>query len=412
MRSCFELLRKIPAKIKVGFLMLLYASIIAEVPAQDLRDPKFMEGAQIGFTHIYNMDYEKAEHVFASLETNYPGHPAPPLYLASIFWLQELLRRQDLTLGRFVSPAYFSQKTDQAMPARERQEFFKNLQKAESRSNAILKINRRDKDGRYFLAMTYGMRASFAITVDHGYREAFSTGNKAYSLCRQLTEEDPNYADAYLTVGLYEYIVGSIPWYLKWLAFVVGAHGNKQEGLEHLRLAAEKGTYGKNEAQLIQTVLYVREHEYAEALQLSQSLATRFPRNFLFPLNVAQILQYSGHKDQATAALLQILKRVEAREPNFDRLPLLKFRYNLAVELMNMGKWDLAQEQFRKSAENPQTPVRERSLSHLRLGRMLEAKGQVSEAIREYKQVLALEDVEDSHDQAKRALKKAGAKGQ
>jgi hypothetical protein len=386
-----------------SFLISLFTT---QLPAQNLRDPEFMKKAQVGFAHIYNMDYVEARQLFVSLEIQYSYHPAPPLYLASILWLEEMLRRQDMDLNRFVSASYFSGRTAQTMPAEERAAFFRHLKKSETLANHILAKNRNDRDGRYFLATIYGLRSSFAITIDHSLREAFSNGNKAYSQCRQLVEEDPDYYDAYLTLGIYEYIVGSIPWYLKWMAFVIGAHGNKKEGLEHLALASEKGQYLKNEAKLVEMVLFVREHQYTEALALARFLADRFPRNFLFPLNIAQTREWAGQKDQAAIDLLQILKRVESGEPNFNKLPLQRFRYNVANELMNLGKWDLAQEQFVKSVDDPRTKERERALSHLHLGQIQENKRQRAKAIQEYQMVLSLGSFDDSHDQAKIALRK------
>jgi tetratricopeptide (TPR) repeat protein len=387
----------------ISFLILLFAS---QLPAQNLRDPEFFKRAQAGFERIYNMDYAEARQTFVSLEIQYPHHPAPPLYLASILWLEEMLRRQDLDLNRFVSASYFSRMAAQAMPSEERASFFSYLKKGETLANKILAQKSADKDGRYFLATVYGLRSSFAITIDHSLREAFSNGNKAYSLCRQLAEEDPNYYDAYLTVGIYEYVVGSIPWYLKWMAFVIGANGNKGDGLEHLALASERGQYIKIEAKLVEMVFDVREHKYPEALALARLLADRFPRNFLFPLNIAQTLKWAGQKEQAAVNFLQILGRVESGEPNFNKLPLQKFRYNAAHELMNLGKWDLAQEQFVKSIADPRTQEHEKALSHLHLGQILENKGQRGQAIREYQTALSLGDFDGSHDEAKRALKK------
>jgi len=369
-----------------------------------------MERAQAGFAHIYNLDYEEARQAFTALEKEYPQHPAPPLYLACIVWLEEMLRRQDLSLNRFLYPSYFSGKTDQVMPPRERDAFFTNLRRCEALANTILQKNRRDKDGRYFLGTAYGLRSSFAITIDHSLPTAFSNGTKAYSAMRQLTEEDPNYYDAYLTVGIYEYIVGSIPWYLKWMAFMVGARGNKQDGMRHLSLASEKGQYVRVEAQVVQMVLDVREHRYSEALEIARDLDRRFPRSFLFPLNVAQILKLAGQKDQAVTAFLQAEKRVEAREPNFDKVPLQTFRYSLGSELMDMGKHDLAQERFQRSIEDPLTPEREKALSHLRLGRILEWKGKRSQAIAEYQAVLSLRNVENSHSQAEQLLRNLAGK--
>ncbi len=385
-----------------GLLLL----IPARLPAGDLRDPVFVKRAEAGFDDIFNLDYGPARQVFVTLEKDYHQHPAPPLYLAVILWLQEMLRRQDLSLDRFTAPAYFSWRTSQVMPPQDRAAFFEALQRCEFLSREILKTSPGDKDARYFLATSYGLRSSFAITIDHSLHESFSNGNKAYSNARQLIEEDPSYYDAYLTAGIYEYIVGSIPWYFKWMVFMIGAHGTKQQGFSDLKLASERGQYVKNEARLVAMVFYVREHMYPEALEIARALNARYPRNFLFPLNIAQILQMSGQREQALSLLLDVEKRAEEREPNFDKLSVQTLQFNLGTELMKMGKLDPAQEQFRKCVDDPKTPPKEKTLAHLQLGRILDLKGYRSEAIHEYQVVLALEDVDNSHSRAKRSLER------
>jgi tetratricopeptide (TPR) repeat protein len=394
-------MKKISAGIFATFFMFVSVS---GLPSQDLRDPRFVELAQKGFGDIFNLDYDKARQEFVSLTKEYPQHPAPPLYLATILWLEEMLRRQDLSLNRFIVPTYFSGKTNDVMPALQRIEFFHHVEKCQALANTILKKNSRDMDARYFRATAYGLRSSFAITIDHSLREAFSNGNKAYSASKKLIEENPKYYDAYLTVGIYEYIVGSIPWYLKWMMYVIGARGSVQDGLAHLKLAAEKGQYIKNEAELVSMVLNVREHHYAEALEIARHLNNKYPRSFLFALNVAQILQLSGRKDQALAALYQVEKRIEAREPNFHKYPLQGFRLNFGIDLLAMGQLDAAEARFRQTISDPQAQAREKVLSHLYLGQLLARKGRNNESVKEFEIVLSLEDIENSRARAKQLL--------
>jgi tetratricopeptide (TPR) repeat protein len=394
-------MKKILSGILISFFML---ASISSLPSQDLRDPRFVELAQKGFADIFNLDYDRARQEFVSLAKEYPQHPAPPLYLATILWLEEMLRRQDLSLNRFIAPTYFSGKTDDIMPALQRIDFSHHVEKCQALANTILKKNSRDMDARYFMATAYGLRSAFAITVDHSLREAFSNGNKAFSASKKLIEEDPKYYDAYLTVGIYEYIVGSIPWYWKWMVYFIGARGSVQDGLTHLKLAAEKGQYIKNEAELVSMVLNVREHRYAEALEIARQLNNKYPRSFLFALNVAQILQLSGRKEQALAALYQVEKRIEAREPNFHKYPLRSFRLNFGIDLLALGNLDAAEDRFRKTISDPQTQTRERVLSHLYLGQLLARKGRNSESVKEFEIVLSLEDVENSRARARQFL--------
>ena len=388
------------------FFLLILPVTAGLLPAQNLREPRFSERAEAGFADIHNMDYDKARLAFTLLARDYPNHPAPPLYLASILWLEEMLRRQDIALNRFIAPAYFTEKTDHVMPSAERSAFFNYLQKSQDLSKAILQRKPGDMDARYFLAVGYGLRSTFAITVDHSLREAFTNGNRAYASLKKLTEEKPDYYDAYLTVGIYEYVVANIPWYLKWMAYVIGARGDKEDGLERLKLASEKGQYVRSEAQLVCMVLYVREHRFAEALELARSLNGRYPRSFLFAINVAQILRMLGRKDQASAMLVQVERQIEAKEPNFDKLPLQSFRFDMAVELMSMGQLDAAAERFRNVIADRQASREQQALSHLRLGQILEWKHQPKEAVKEYQAVLSFEDVDGSHSRARNQLRK------
>ena len=46
----------------------------------------------------------------------------------------------------------------------------------------------------------------------------------AYQYHSDLLKLDPAYVDAYLVVGVNNYVVGSLPWYIKALATLTGRH--------------------------------------------------------------------------------------------------------------------------------------------------------------------------------------------
>lgn len=392
--------------LRLLLLAALWLPTASGLQARDLRDPAFVARAQEGFAHIFNQDYAPARALFLGLERDYPGHPAPPLYLASIHWLEEMMRRQDLTLGRFVSAAYFAGKTDLAMPERERDAFLGAISRSESRAAAILAQAPGDRDARYFAASAAGMRASFAVTIDHSLREAFRSGRKAFTLARDLIREDPAYHDAYLITGVYEYIAGSLPWYLKWMAAVLGMGGDRGRGFDQVRLASERGAVVHNEATLVRMVLEVREGRYGRGLELARALHADYPRNFLLALSVAQIEQLAGMRDEAARTFLEIERRAEQRQPNYDRIPLREFRCSLATQLMYMEHHDLAAARFRSCLADPLTGPAERAQAHLSLGKIHLWLHRPEEAARELRTVLSLADTEGSHRQARELLKR------
>jgi hypothetical protein len=124
------------------------------------------------------------------------------------------------------------------MLTEERNAFFRYIGDSQAAAQAILKHQPGNRDARYFLGSAYGALAAFAITIDHNDREAFRQGKQAYQYHLQIVEEQPDYYDAYVTVGLYEYIAANLPWYVKWVAQIAGYRGSEEQSFKYLRLAA------------------------------------------------------------------------------------------------------------------------------------------------------------------------------
>ena len=129
------------------------------------------------------------------------------------------------------------------MPAEDRNAFFRYIAESQASCLAILKQEPGNRDARYFLGATHGALAAFALTIDHDKREAFRQGKKAYQYHLEIVEEQPDYYDAYVTIGLYEYIVANLPWYMKWIAQIAGYRGTEERAFKYLRLSATKSQF-------------------------------------------------------------------------------------------------------------------------------------------------------------------------
>jgi len=380
--------------------LLVFSGLSNPLLAQSLKTPEFVEGATKGFDRIYSLDYEGARIAFENLRQQYTKHPGPPLYLALTLWQHELFRRQDLRLDRFASPESFMQATARPMPPEERNAFFRYIGESQAACQAILKERPGNRDARYFLGATHGALAAFALTIDHDKREAFSQGKEAYRHHLQIVEEQPDYYDAYVTIGLYEYIVANLPWYVKWIAQIAGYSGTEERSFKYLHLAAAKSEFVSVNARNILVVLCLREKLYDEALENAQFLHSRYPDNFLLHLNVAQILAEMNRTDQAAEEYMKIIARAEARTPNYQKMPLGALRYNIGKALLTINWLELAQRLFTAAIQDSTTAERERALSHLCLAEVLDLRGNRQQAITNYQQVLTAANFEDSHSTA------------
>jgi predicted Zn-dependent protease len=303
------------------------------------------------------------------------------------------------------------QTTSQQMPTEERNAFFRYIEESQAACQAILKEKPGNRDARYFLGSAYGALAAFALTIDHDKREAFRQGKQAYQHHLRIVDEQPDYYDAYVTIGLYEYIVANLPWYVRWIAQIAGYSGTEEQSFKYLHLAAAQPDFTSVNARSILVVLCLREKLYDEALENAQFLHQRYPRNFLLHLNVAQILAEMNRPGQAAEEYTKIIAQAESRTPNYQKIPLGALRYKIGKALMNIDQLELAQSLFTAAIQDSTTAEQERALSHLYLAQVLDLRGNRQQAIANYQQVLNAPNFEDSHNTAQGYLKRPRRRG-
>src|SRR5262249_42322318 len=153
--------------------------------------------------------------------------------------------------------------------------------------------------------------ASFAFTIDHSKTQAFRYGKQAYQTHLAIVNENPDYYDAYVTVGVYEYVVASLPWYLKWMARIAGYHCSKERAFAFLELAGQRSMFVTDDARLVLMVFDVREKRSEQALSHATILHSRFPRNFLLEVNRGQILERMGRKPEAAEVYREVLRKAQ-----------------------------------------------------------------------------------------------------
>jgi|HubBroStandDraft_6_1064221.scaffolds.fasta_scaffold85217_1 hypothetical protein len=116
-------------------------------------------------------------------------------------------------------------------------------------------------------------------------------------------ELDPDMADAYLGLGLYNYYVDTLSAMAKVLRFFMGIPGgDKREGLRQLEIASTKGQLTQAEARFnMAKSLRNYDRDYARALQATAPLIQEYPQNCIFLLLSGDLEQKLGHRDEAAA---------------------------------------------------------------------------------------------------------------
>ena len=388
----------LPLPLVLGLAVLLCLPAPAVLQVQ-FRSAEFMAAASGAWGDLCNLDFDAAGAAFEALTKRYPNHPAPPLYGATVVWLRHLDDRHELVLDRFVHPGYFTKAAARPMDSVQRQRFFELLAASRLLADRRLKADPRDQDARYFRGAVEGLTAAFAITVDRGYMEAFRHGKQAYAIHSRLLQEDRRYFDAFLLPGLYDYVAASVPWYVRWLA-----GGDRVRGLQSMNLAVDKGRWASDDARLVRLVLLARDARLDDALADAASLFRKYPHNYLLHLTTAQLLERLGRREEADSTYLQILRFAEEGKPNYQRIEIAAFRWEIGNRLL-ASRPQAALERYQSLLADPATDERWRVLALLQSGCALDLLGRREDAIRQYRAVLGMKEYDNSHAHANEYLR-------
>ena len=111
------------------------------------------------------------------------------------------------------------------------------------------------------------------------------------AMAERLLSIDPSYYDAYLAVGVENYMLSLKSAPARWLLRLTGAQTDKDRGVEKMRLAAQKGHYLQPFARLLLAVQNLRDKNRAAAKELLGGLAREFPRNQLYAQELKKLQQ-------------------------------------------------------------------------------------------------------------------------
>ena len=183
----------------------------------------------------------------------------------------------------FVGDAKFKKRERPKADAAVEKAFDEDLSESDQLADAILKGSPKDSNALFAKLLNLGLHGDYvALIQKHGWASLAYMKN-AGMLAERLLTIDPGRYDAYLAVGVENYILGlrSVP--AHWFLNLYGAETDKQQGIERLRSTAQKGHYYLLPfARLLLAVAAMRDHNQTQARALLGDLAHDFPNKDLY----------------------------------------------------------------------------------------------------------------------------------
>ncbi len=274
-----------------------------------------------GHDHFYNLEYDEAIADYTRLIEQETNDPLAHNHLAAAHLFRELYR-----LGLLESSAlrgdneFLKQKKPEPDP-QARARFVEALGRGRRVAESLLAADGRHQTALYALGTNYALWANYEFIVEKAWFSSLRKGGKARDYCEKLRKVNPGFVDAYLVLGVHEYVAGSLPLPVKLLAALGGLRGSKKKGEGYVTRVAAEGNYARHDARILLVILYRRERRPLEAARVLEGLIADFPRNYVFGLELAAMYTDAGQKDRALAAFRELLKKSDAQAPGYQRLP-------------------------------------------------------------------------------------------
>jgi len=258
------------------------AAVVSLFPTAGARADDVHPLLQAGFRAMHGLDFASSEAAFAEYERLRPDDPLGYAAHAAEVLFREFDRLRVLDAEFYVDDKKLFGEHDLSPDPAVRLQLFVLAERAKDLAAAVLHQDSGNEQALFASALAHGLMADYKALVERKYWAAAKLGRAGLKDATELLDVNPEFYDAYIWPGVTNYVVGSLPFPLRWLAKLRGFPGDKMRGIDHLELVAEKGTLLKPYAKTLLVVARLRAKDRAAARALLADLSSEFPTNPLF----------------------------------------------------------------------------------------------------------------------------------
>ncbi len=271
---------RLPLALTATLLLLCCAALAQQSDAVSL---------EAGYRDMYNLQFEEAHRMFQSWEQAHPADPLGPVSDAAAYLFSEFDRLHILESELFTDDAKFESRAKLAPDPKAKQAFQQSLDAGQQLADKALAKDANNADALFAEVMILGLRGDCAALVEKRDMAGLSYMKNGRAMAERLLARYPTYYDAYLAVGVENYLLSLKPAPMRWLLRITGAQTDREAGLQKLRITAEKGHYLLPYARLLLAVAAIRDHKPEQARQILEDLARQFPANHLYARELAKL---------------------------------------------------------------------------------------------------------------------------
>src|SRR5882724_6926730 len=238
-----------------------------------------------GYRQMYNLDFAGAHRHFAEYQQLHPDDPMAPVSDAAAFLFSEFDRLHVLQSEFFTHDQHFV--TDHKLSPDP--EVKRRFEEALEASRQLCERAPESENALFAGVLRSGLRSDYMALIEKRYGSSLKEMKAARLMAQKLLARNPDFADAWLAVGVENYMLSIKAAPIRFFLRLAGAETDRETGLEKLRLTAEKGRYLAPFARLMLAVDALRTGDRPRAGELLRGLVRDYPRNPLYAQELARL---------------------------------------------------------------------------------------------------------------------------
>jgi hypothetical protein len=335
------------------------------------------------YSRFYLLDFPGATERLERFHEMHPGDPQATALLLNAMLFQELYRLDLLDTTFYANDGFLSGRHATQEDPKTRDRILGLADEAVHEADWRLSQNQNDIDALYARGWARALKCTYIAMVERGFSAGFRLATKARDDETRVLRLDPNYVDAKLVTGIYEYVVGALPFPFKLVIGFAGITGSKSKGLELLNDVANRGIMSAVEARTVIALFLRREAKYKEAVQVVRTLVDEHPHNYLFRLEEANLRKDAGEGMDAVKAYEEIVDNAD--KPGFFVSARLELTYfGLGDALRGQRHYSDAAVAYERAAATPSVGTELKIRSLVAAGQCRDLNGERQRAIQNY----------------------------
>ena len=273
----------------IGGMVFAAATCVAAAGPLDVPAP-----FRVAFDYTRRGHYRQALAESRELTKSSPAHPLADLIAAEAYWGLIYCETGRITERQVW---YVADRKTSGWDA----EFFRAVDRTLASSRALRSDPKTAALGAFYSGLARLVRSLLYALRGQSLKSASDAKQFRADFLEAIAKEPELGPDANLGLGAYNYYADALSPILKLIRFFLRIPGGERaKGLEQLRVASGKAELLAAEAQFELGRIYgIREGRPAEALQLFETLAERYPGNALYSLSAAFQAEAAGKKELA-----------------------------------------------------------------------------------------------------------------